>query len=47
VRKEYTVVVLRDATSVYVISANADLAKSVDLEKMVDVAVRTWTFGGN
>ncbi len=47
VQKEYTVVVLRDATSVYVISANADLAKSVDLENMVDIAVRTWTFGGN
>ncbi len=44
IQKEYTVAVLRDATSVYVITANADASKKQAMEDLVDVAVRTWTF---
>jgi uncharacterized delta-60 repeat protein len=44
VQKEYTIAILRDPTSVYVISANADISKSTELENMVDIAIRTWTF---
>jgi hypothetical protein len=44
VQKEYTVVVLRDAANVYVITANADASKSQAMEDLVDTAVRTWTF---